>query len=654
MIWKHSFRVFKTIPALLLILAVFIGSVRAGDDATSASVSAGTDAASRVRDSWTTEEGFRNITEALTTGKLPIKTLDQSKEGIARINCPGSLALFEILVQPGPTGDLNFISVTYDVDLDGNFDKQYQIPGPVSGICANGFVKCQAGTWQDCHWYAWKFENGELSTEEVVPSDLGGCYCINTGCTQAGFFTFKDQVLRSLGGGVAGAMAAANPRLSVAEAEIEDLVIRYYAQNVGNCSLTQGTFSNYGFDTPEDLYQNAALLSTQTENEVLSQSADPDSFYNLLTGSPAFTHGERLTCQKVRTVYVSDCKLTEDITDSCSALENRSDCRLEEEKVYDENGLSVTTYRNFNPTGVSPVNSCITFNPADYANCLVNCQGDITTDGGCSLCYPGQITSVSYQGDGLWQVSLNRTDKNGCGDIFDYQICGKFEVSWDIPDDPTVIIKLDGTVVKSVTIGHTGDTTASKDSYEGDTGTEEKDLYVSLNNEGACNGWANGSLTVYLRLNIPGAVCHDWWKIERTYVCTSSGSSVSPDVSRAETVSETLTEGTGFTYNDPDYGTQRVDISPAQGTNCIPACKLRKVEDTAQATATSTTADYRNDSSTQVFIYRTCVDGKCPVKPGETIVEDCKCLEEFNLTYGAMESLRQAAVDMICSDGTKK
>jgi len=645
---KPFLRVFKILP--LLILLLLVGSVRGADDA----VSAGTDAASRVRDSWATEEGFRNITKALTTGEVPVKTLDGSKEGIAHINCPGSQALFEILIQPGSTGDLNFISVAYDVDLDGRYDKRYEVPGPVSGICANGFVKCQAGTWQDCHWYAWKFENGELSTEEVVPSDLGGCYCINTGCTQAGFFTFKDQVLRSLGGGVAGAMAAADPRLSVSEAEIEDTAIRYYAQNAGDCSLTQGSFSTYGFETPEDLYGNSALLSTKTEEEVLSQSADPDSFYNLLTGSPAFTHGERLTCQKVRTVYVSDCKLTEDITDSCSALENRSDCRLEEEKVYDVNGLSVTTYRNFNPTGVMPVDSCVSFNPADFANCISDCTGDVTTDGGCRICYTNYVSGVQYLGNDLWKVDLRPNGSNSCGDIFDYRICGRFEGSWSIADDPCVSVVIDGTNVISPFCYHSDGGTPSSGTFSGNSGTNVGHLVVSLNNLGACNGWASGTLTVYMKLNIPEAVCRDWWKIKRTYVCTSSGSSVSPDVSRAETVSETLTEGTGFTYNDPDYGTQRVDISPAQGTNCIPACKLRKVEDTAQATATSTTADYRNDSSTQVFIYRTCVDGKCPVKPGETIVEDCKCLEEFNLTYGAMESLRQAAVDMICSDGTKK
>ncbi|AEH45813.1 hypothetical protein Thein_1959 [Thermodesulfatator indicus DSM 15286] len=646
--WRSFLRI-KIITAVFILGLCTAGSVTAGDP-----VSAGTDIGSQVRKSWASEEGFKKITQALYTGNTTLKTLDGSQQGTARINCPGTLSLFEILVQPGPTGDLNFISVTYDVDFDGNFEKQYQIPGPVSGICANGFVKCDAGTWNNCHWYKWKFENEELSAEEVSPSDLGGCYCINTGCTQAGFLTFKDQVLRSLGGGVAGAMAAADPRLSVAEAKIDGIAIRYYAQNVGNCSLTQGTFSTYGFDKPEDLYQNAALLSTQAENEVLSQSADSDSFYTLLTGSPAFTNGERLTCQKVRNVYVSNCKLTEDIADSCSALENRSDCYLEEEKVYDVNGLSVTTYRNFNPTGVSPVDSCVTFNPADFANCVANCQGDITTDGGCSLCYPGQIQSVSYQGNGLWRVSLARTQTNSCGDVFNYQVCGEFEVSWDIPDDPTVTIKLDGTVVESVTIGHTDGTDPSKGSYQGDTGSEQKELYVSLNNEGACNGWANGSLIVYLKLNIPSAVCHDWWKIERTYVCTGTPTH-DPDVSRADTIAETLTEGGGtWTYTDPITGTGSVDLNIETGETCIKACKLMLTEDRAQAGATTTTADYRTDPTSVTYIYRTCIDGTCPVNPGETIVKDCQCLNEFNEVYGAMESLRQATVDMICSDGTKK
>ena len=110
----------------------------------------------------------------------------------------------------------------------------------------------------------------------------------------------------------------------------------------------------------------------------------------------------------------------------------------------------------------------------------------------------------------------------------------------------------------------------------------------------------------------------------------------------------------GFTYRDPAYGLGRVELPLTQGEDCIPACKLRKVEERAQAAPASTTNDFRRDPSTQVFVYRTCVDGRCPVKEDEEVVVDCQCLNEFNLATATMQALRQAAIDLICSDGTPK
>ena len=114
-----------------------------------------------------------NFQEPLLTD-IPLATLDGSKAGPAKIACPGTQTVFQVLIQPSPTNDLQFVSVAYDTDYDGKLDQHLDVTIPVSGVCANGFVSCTPGTWQDCHWYTWKYEDGTLSYEEVDPSSLGG------------------------------------------------------------------------------------------------------------------------------------------------------------------------------------------------------------------------------------------------------------------------------------------------------------------------------------------------------------------------------------------------------------------------------------------------------------------------------------------------
>jgi len=178
-------------------------------------------------------------------------------------------------------------------------------------------------------------------------------------------------------------------------------------------------------------------------------------------------------------------------------------------------------------------------------------------------------------------------------------------------------------------------------------------LHIKVNV--AVAGYGEGY--AYIRIMVKNEkpiVCHDWWKIERTYICKDEPLP-KPDISRADAVIESLTQnGSLWTYQDPAYGEGKIEFENVTGEKCIKACKLKIVEQRAQASAPYTTADYRKDPSSQFFIYRTCIDGTCPVKDGEEMVEDCKCLEEFGLAYGVLESLRQASIDMTCSDGIPK
>ncbi len=153
-------------------------------------------------------------------GNVPLKSLDESQNGTVSLMCPGTDFLFQVLIQPAETGDLNFIQVAYDSDLNGDFESHYEVSGPISGVCSNGFIKCDEGTWNNCHFYRWSYTNGTLSSVEVPLAELGGCYCINSSCGVEDFLPIKDTVLQSIGGGIASAMVSDNPLLSLIDIPI--------------------------------------------------------------------------------------------------------------------------------------------------------------------------------------------------------------------------------------------------------------------------------------------------------------------------------------------------------------------------------------------------------------------------------------------------
>ena len=602
-----------------------------------------------IRNTWTTKEAFaNNVTKPITTGQTPVYTLDGTRSAFVKIACPSTSKLFEVLIQPGPTKDLNFVQVSIDSNLDGTLDLTQKYLGPISGICANGFVSCDAGTWNDCKWYEWYYDGTTLDAVTSTPGKLGGCFCINAGCTPGTIMQMRGQILETLGSGISGALARIKPGSAATRAHIDGFLISYFGQNAGDC--TTYSISGGAVGNPADAFGNPALLDTMASDTQAAHSADPDSMYNLLSNSIAFTNRTTNTCVMERDAYYdsSTCSVVQTETNNCNTLASNPDCSLQEEVAYDINGNSVVTYQNYTSTGISVVSTCKSFDPSTFGSADVNmclALGKVKTDGGCTIPYSCSTTVFS---GGEWLCSLSPTGANSCGDVFDYSICGQVDFSWNIPDDPCEMITIDGVVIRDYCPGHSSGTTPDSGSMSHDSGSSTINFHMTLNNTDACNGWAGGSVVVHLVPDIPDEVCHDWWKVQRTYTC-NTGTTMEPDISRANQVAESVKESGASSWSYDDGGTRTLHLEVKSDSGCIEACKL--VADDRRSTATSymTSKTYRQDPTSRLYIYRTCVNGVCPVESGETIVTDCSCLEEFGLAYGMMETLRQAAADQVCS-----
>lgn len=640
---------------LSFLLAVNV-AVAVAEDQVQMAIEAANNMGKQVRNAWTSPERLsRNVTRPVMTGQLPLRTLDGTTDFTAAISCPGSASLFQVIIQPGPTMDLNFIKVVYDADLNGTLDTSLDIPGPVSGICANGFVSCTPGTWDDCHWFTWSINGTSPSPLQVAPSspgELGGCYCINSGCSQGNIMSMKDQVLLSLGGGISAALSIANPRFAATKVQIDGFTVSYFGQNVGACSVPEDAHGS-SQPRPEDAFTNAALLQAMTESELASQGAITGSLYSTLYNSPARTNSLISTCTMERTaVLITElCAVQESETNNCQALASDPGCTLKKEVAYDINNNPVVTYDNYAPTGVTPLATCKEFDPGQFGSIDINqCiqDGNVVTDGGCQIQYTCQATSYLSNLE-IWSCSLPPTGQTACGDIFDYQVCGKIDLGWNIPDDPCELITIGENVVRDYCPGHTGDITPDSGTLSHNSGNQQIRVYMKLENQERCNGWAGGQAVVYLRPANLHDICHDWWRIERTYVCQSSNGTT-PDLSRADAVAESVTQNEdSWSYTDNGQ-TYNIGITMEENDNqCMKICKVRKAASEASARADATTADFRYSSGSILYLYKTCVDGQCPVSPGETLVRGCGCISDFNLAYGVMEALRQAAGDQVCS-----
>lgn len=141
-----------------------------------------------------------------------------------------------------------------------------------------------------------------------------------------------------------------------------------------------------------------------------------------------------------------------------------------------------------------------------------------------------------------------------------------------------------------------------------------------------------------------------WWLIKREFVCDSLNSYDSTQgLNRAADVKGSVVlSGDKMSYLDGQMVT--VDIKKTQNPGvCEMGCKVTMPSKNHQTTTKTTTWQYNKDTSDFVTYYKACVAGKCPIESGETLVQDCQCLNDFAKTASMMESMKNASKDMICS-----
>lgn len=579
-----------------------------------------------------------------------IATVDNSRTFAPNIACQKTATMLEVLVQPSGTGDLGTITIARDTDLDGTVDSTFNLPVPVSGICANGVVSCQPGSWNGCSFFRWDVDAARaLKLTAVDMPQLAGCYCINNSCGANLAWGNMASVLRDLGGGMIGALTTADPRYGVAEAVIDGPAIRYVGAQSTACSsnpnLPQTAYranpaaissDAYAASTGNSVFQalKGSAIGTGTSlqyrhctierrvtvlkpgaQDIISRTSggystiQNGSSFDFLMGSPADNSLAGGSCTLVdfrMTLHVSDPDRIVDARLSQFFADDWAQVRVDGQLV--GSGPSAWTTLGLPPSKCELKKTFYSYPNLDLKPWLTAGDHEIWLR-----------VAVASGGEGFAQVHVDVDNScktleqlvDGCGTI---------------AADPQC--KLDSERVDGV------------------------------------QTWINGAATGLKPLPqtriLGGPACptdltRDFFLKDRTNRC-SVDTVAKPDTSRGAYIIDHSTEtilADRARQSDGSFNASTRPFSlPDRGSvpACEPVCKTRAPKVNSEAAPDGVVGAKQNVPTGYDTFFHACTAGnQCPAGPGEEVVSGCGCLDDFPEAVVMMQTVRLAGADLVCT-----
>jgi hypothetical protein len=518
--------------------------------------------------------------------------------------------------------------ISQDLNTDGIIDYAYTVPRPVSGVCANGYISCAPGTWANCGYYLWVSDpSGKISDTGVPIMNLGGCYCINSSCGSSLVWSDSAIILKDLGGGVLAAIQNANFSFTITNVSTTPVTISYYGNVTGDSKTGVAELGSIAATPPlsslQSYYANTANMNNDLNSTVQSASFNPESLYSEISGMGA---GNLTPCMVNRQVSVAT---QQEFCDQAPFAN-------------EVNESIQHTYLKIDTGTRTSVNDCY-------------CGNTLLVDGiGC----PGlTATEVATIPAGAQKVGtfaenfFNRIQQSGW-DTCSYHVLDYYDLCTRTADTFTESVTDQCTALSNDPSCSLYEETV--DSVE----TVAAGCATGLNPLPSCN--------IYNGQAGPISLCRPWWAKRRSYLCkTQPAWDFSDAKQRFNAVVGSVSQnGTKLSYSDTTKspsgtwtaaaGSGTLPATPPQSI-CELSCKTKTSPGSTQATVTSTVSQLRvAPSGSPDYAYKLCVNNVCPTGPGEVIVMDCQCLADFNQAFTAIQAVRLAGKDIICTSGTLK
>lgn len=179
---------------------------------------------------------FQNAIANPMTSDSSFVTMDGKKNFKANLSCGNATKSFLEISYSG-VSDIA-IGVLFDKDLDGSKESSFLFNG-VSGVGANGIIKCDSNSWNNCRYYSFAYNGTSLFLQEVSRNDIGGAYCINSSCGSLAGSQKKD-ILNALGSSISNVISSYHSSYLVTKTLNDGVKIEYYGQSYTNCSNLSG------------------------------------------------------------------------------------------------------------------------------------------------------------------------------------------------------------------------------------------------------------------------------------------------------------------------------------------------------------------------------------------------------------------------------
>lgn len=625
------------------------------------------DAANAVLQQFGSSDGIRqHASLPLTESTSQLSTINGAKSASVQISNPSSAAFLSLSIARLVTGDLKPVQVSQDLNFDGVMEYSYQPPFAASGICANGVIACDAGTWNHCQAYQWQADNsGRATLGQTTMDTLAGCYCVNQSC--GGGPGSSQGMLKDLGGAVAGVVQGKQSGAIISRVELTDDTIRYYGQN--NSGSPTGAVAQSGYAAQPQ------TISTDAAAEVATQSADPDSIYSLVTGN--FTDkgasSDLQTCTMTRSVSLNEVSLADIIVPQGGTGAVQfcgDDCiRIILGRVGDNywSGRCAIYEENYRVLVKRPeMIRSATLVRAIWDDYIQVWIGGAKVYNGPNGNFPPE-TAGACELSTSWNVALNR-------DVTaNFQQAGSMDTKIRV----SVTGGGEGYAYVEVRVNNLCQTlddviTDNCLALEADSACQIQDETVDgVRTWQSFNPTGKNPLPSTRRISASNTcskdITRDWWDKRRTYRCTRNNEFDFADAGRrVDTITRSLDSNslnqTTFDFTDTrkDQKTgawatdgQTVEINEIEPTpDCEFVCKTRKPVQDSQVSLTGVSTEYQNSPTRYDTFYHVCTNGNvCPAGPGEVVAEDCRCLNEFSEAATAMSVLDEASRDLVCTGG---
>ncbi|WP_051908601.1 hypothetical protein [Sphingobium herbicidovorans] len=581
----------------------------------------------------------------------PVSTVDNSRSFTTNLACRQSATMLEMLIQPGMTGDITHLSISRDKDLDGSFDSSLTLSVPVSGICANGVISCSPGSWNQCQSFKWEIgSSGDLKLSQVDLPDLSGCYCVNASCGVNLVAGNLSSVLKDLGGGVIGALTTADPRIAVAQASIDGLIIRYVGAQTTACTPSPAVSATSYRANPTAISGDAYAAS------------QANSFFTALAASPAGNGKaqETRSCTIEREINVKAWDFT-DIVSASGSITSTSSCGT---------GCLRFQIRGAGSCGSNPPIYTVTFNPLLPRRIVSARIIEMGADDWVQGRINGQV--VGSAGKRLWT-----------GDGLPSGDCRISDDPWynRTPIDFTDKLRSGATSVSArVRGGGGGNWGTITAEIQVDTSCEVSERLVDL-----CAGYAGDQACRLVQEDVDGVqtvrngvvtglkplpltrlfgtgnctyqYSRDFFLRRRRYACVVDTSGTpQPDLARATYIidhsTETMLADQTRTSDGSLVQSSRAFALPDRPAvaACESICKTRAPSANSGVAPAGTVAQKQNVPVGWDSFYHVCsADNVCPLGDGEEIVSDCGCLDDFPEAVVMMQTVRLAGSDLACT-----